>query len=59
MNQPPQNDAKVNHNNEIVIAAIEVCKWVSWIGDPRAKAAVETLKEKVESAVGQEIMEYN
>jgi len=58
MHQPPQKDAKVNHNEEITVAAIEVCKWVGWIDDPRAKAAVEALKEKVEVAIGQEIMQY-
>lgn len=42
----------------IIQQAKQVCKWVGWIEDPRAQAAVEELKRLIQAATGAEIEEY-
>jgi hypothetical protein len=43
----------------VVAKAVEVCRWVDWIDDPRAKAAVVELKAQIEKSTGKEICVYN
>jgi hypothetical protein len=59
MIDPKNPEVRLAVVSAVVAKAVEVCRWVDWIDDPRAKAAVVELKAQIEGATGKEICVYN
>ncbi len=58
MNRVDFDKLTEEQKKEIFQKAIEVCSWIDWIKEFRAKDAVCELKKSIEKATGMELLVY-